>query len=51
MASELRKQRDSERRERTRRALLEAAGKVFARGGYHDTQVSHIASTPHSMSS
>ncbi len=42
MASELRKQRDSERRERTRRALLEAAGKVFARSGYHDTQVSHI---------
>jgi AcrR family transcriptional regulator len=42
MASELRRQRDSERRERTRRALLEAAGKVFARSGYHDSQVSHI---------
>jgi AcrR family transcriptional regulator len=42
MVSELRRKRDAERRARTRQALLEAAGKVFARRGYHDTQVSHI---------
>lgn len=42
MASGIRRQRDAERRERTRRALVEAAGKVFTRQGYHDTLVSDI---------
>ncbi|MCP3986754.1 MAG: TetR/AcrR family transcriptional regulator [bacterium] len=42
MVSELRKRSDAERRERTRLALMEAAGKVFVRRGYHATQVSHI---------
>lgn len=42
MVSELRRQRDAERRERTRRKLLDAAGRVFARKGYHATLISDI---------
>ncbi|MCP5059245.1 MAG: TetR/AcrR family transcriptional regulator [bacterium] len=44
MVSELRKRSDAERRARTRLALVEAAGKVFVRRGYHDTQISDIVS-------
>ena len=42
MPSTFRKKRDSERKERTRRELLKAATKVFARNGYHNTLVSDI---------
>lgn len=42
MVSEIRRRRDAERRERTRQSLLEAAGKVFARRGYHDALISDI---------
>lgn len=42
MPSAFRKQRDIERKERTRRELLKAATKVFARNGYHKTLVSDI---------
>ncbi len=42
MVSELRKQKDAERKEQTRQALLIAAGKVFARKGYHATLISDI---------
>ncbi len=38
----LRKQKDRERKEKTRQALLRAAQKVFARKGYHKTLVSDI---------
>mgnify|MGYP000524826903 CR=1 FL=1 len=42
MPSSLRKERDRQRKERTRQALLRAAQKVFARKGYHKTLVSDI---------
>jgi len=42
MVSELRRQRDAERRARTRAALLDAAGRVFAAKGYHATLISDI---------
>jgi len=37
-----RKKRDQERKERTRKQLLLAATKVFARNGYHKSLISHI---------
>jgi len=40
--SELRQQKDAERKARTRRAVLEAAKVVFARQGYHNTKISDI---------
>ena len=43
MVTALRKKRDAERRERTRRALLDAARQVMARQGFHKTLVSDIA--------
>lgn len=42
MVSTLRKERDRQRRERTRQALLRAAQRVFVRKGYHKTLVSDI---------
>lgn len=42
MPSALRKQKDRERKEKTRQALLRAAQRVFARKGYHKTLVSDI---------
>jgi len=42
--SAYRKKRDQERKERTRRQLLLAGTQVFARSGYHKTQISHIVS-------
>jgi AcrR family transcriptional regulator len=38
----LRAEKDRERRKRTRRALLDAAERVFTRVGYHHTRVSEI---------
>lgn len=43
MVTKLRKKMDAERRERTRRALLDAARTVLARQGFHQTLVSDIA--------
>lgn len=43
MPSPLRIQRDQERTRRRRDALLEAAGRVFVRHGYHRTLISDIA--------
>ncbi len=40
--TEARKQKDFERKEKTRRSLLDAAIKVFARQGYHKTLISDI---------
>lgn len=42
MLSELRKTRNQQRTERRRQALLDAAGKVFTRQGFHRTLVSDI---------
>ncbi len=42
MPTALRKTRDHERKERTRRDLLKAATRVFARNGYHKPLVSDI---------
>jgi AcrR family transcriptional regulator len=42
MVSQLRLQRDAQRRERTRVAILDAAGRVFAHKGYHGTLISDI---------
>jgi AcrR family transcriptional regulator len=42
MTSDIRQQRDQERRDRTRARLLEAALAVFAERGYHNTLVSDI---------
>lgn len=42
MPSALRKQKDRERKEKTRQALLQAARRVFVRKGYHKTLVSDI---------
>lgn len=44
MVSTLRKNRDAERRRKTRQALIQAAGQVFARKGYHATLISDIVS-------
>jgi len=43
MPSELRKERDRARTERRRQSLLDAAGRVFVRQGFHRTLVSDIA--------
>jgi AcrR family transcriptional regulator len=43
MPSPLRIQRDQERTRRRREALLDAAGRVFVRHGYHRTLISDIA--------
>jgi len=40
--SKFRKQKDQERKEHSRRQLLKAAGRVFARIGYHKTLISDI---------
>ncbi len=42
MPSELRKQKDLERTEKRRQALLDAASRVFVRQGYHRTLISDI---------
>lgn len=42
--TELRRQRDQERKQRTREALLDAAERVFVLRGYHPTQVADIVS-------
>jgi AcrR family transcriptional regulator len=42
MVSTLRQIRNAERREKTRQALIQAAGAVFARKGYHPTLISDI---------
>ncbi|MFH2008499.1 MAG: TetR/AcrR family transcriptional regulator [bacterium] len=42
MVSKLRQARNTERREKTRQALILAAGTVFARKGYHATLISDI---------
>ena len=44
MTTELRKQKDEERRMRTRSKLLDAAASVFAREGFHRALVSDIVS-------
>ena len=44
MPTQLRKQKDEERRMRTRSKLLDAAAAVFAREGFHRTLVSDIVS-------
>lgn len=43
MPSELRRERDRARSERRRNALLDAAGRVFVRQGFHRTLISDIA--------
>ncbi len=43
MVSSLRRQRDAERRRRTRRALMDAAAEVFVAKGYHNALISDIA--------
>ena len=43
MVSSLRRRRDEQRKERTRRVLLDAARSVFAAKGYHATLISDIA--------
>ncbi len=45
MPSELRVQRNQERKERTRGLLLEAAAQVFVRKGYHQSLISDIVSS------
>ncbi len=47
MLSELRKTRNQQRTERRRQALLDAAGKVFTRQGFHRTLVSDIVAEAH----
>lgn len=42
MPSALRKQRDQARKQRTRQLLLDAAGRVLAAKGYHQTLISDI---------
>lgn len=42
MPSSYRKQRDAERRDRTRQALLKAAKSLFCAKGYHQTLISEI---------
>ena len=42
--TELRRQRDQERKQHTREGLLDAAERVFALRGYHPTQVTDIVS-------
>jgi AcrR family transcriptional regulator len=42
MPTELRRQKDAERKERTRTRLLDAAASVFASRGFHSTLVSDI---------
>jgi len=42
MVSTLRQIRNAQRKERTRQALIQAAGAVFARKGYHPTLISDI---------
>ncbi len=43
MPSDLRQERDHARTERRRQAVLDAAGRVFVRQGYHRTLISDIA--------
>jgi AcrR family transcriptional regulator len=44
MTSELRRQRDEDRKHRSRNQLLEAATQVFSENGYHNTLISDIVS-------
>lgn len=42
MPTELRKLKDRKRKERTRKALIDAAKRIFIRNGYHSTLISDI---------